>query len=97
VLLRGAPGAAGGFGAGGDPVNRAERRRNRPSKKQRVRARAYTGEGGPMTAERLRALAACPDCGSTVEVYELRPGLHHAEVLHDDGCPAFRQLQQELS
>ena len=78
-------------------MNRAERRRNRPSKKQRVRVRAYTGEGGPMTPEGLRALAACPDCDSAVEVYELRPGLHHATVHHDDTCPTYRQLHRDLS
>ncbi|MCV7222960.1 hypothetical protein [Mycolicibacterium elephantis] len=44
----------------------------------------------------VRALAAakrCPDCLSTVDPIQMRPGLWIVEVRHDQTCPTLANLR----
>lgn len=45
----------------------------------------------------IEQAALCPDCDSNVEIIELAPGIYSGQVEHDDSCPWFIALKQDLS
>ena len=74
-------------------MNRAERRRNGRPKK--YRARLFVG--APHTLAGVQQVTECPDCDSDVTITELSPGVYRGQVAHDDTCPWYAQLKQELA
>jgi hypothetical protein len=45
----------------------------------------------------MKQAAQCPDCDSDVTIVELETGVYQGQVEHDDTCPWFEALKQDLA
>ncbi|MBJ7340636.1 hypothetical protein [Mycolicibacterium sp.] len=45
--------------------------------------------------DELQHLAACPDCGSEVEIERVAGRIYNATVRHDDTCPWLTAFQRD--